>query len=88
MEFVAAGRCTVKYLRFYQTIRNLICGDLKIPLVGIRLGVTNVSRITIQEFDIRYKWLLMVSTSEFGSGDPGRKEKRPESRVKSQNEVS
>ena len=55
MEFVAAGRCTVKYLRFYQTIRNLICGDLKIPLVGIRLGVTNVSRITIQEFDIRYK---------------------------------
>ena len=30
MEFVAAGRFTVKQLKPDQTIRNLICGDLKI----------------------------------------------------------
>ena len=30
----------------------------------------------------------MVSTSEFGSGDPGREEKRPGSQVKFENKVS
>ena len=35
MEFVAAGCCTGKWLRFDQTIRNLISGDLRIPLVVI-----------------------------------------------------
>ena len=30
----------------------------------------------------------MVSTSEFGSGDPGRENKRPGSRMKFQNKVS
>ena len=31
---------------------------------------------------------LMVSTSEFGSGDPGIEKKRPTSQVKIQNKVS
>ena len=33
IELVAADRCTRKWLRFDQTIRNLTSGDLGIPLV-------------------------------------------------------
>ena len=44
MESVAAGWCTVKYLRHDQTIRNVICGDLEIPLVVIWLGVTRLKK--------------------------------------------
>ena len=40
MEFVSAGWCTKKWLRFDQIIRILTSGDLEIPLVVIRLGVT------------------------------------------------
>ena len=40
IEFVAAGFCIRKWLRFDQTIRNLTPGDLGILLVVIRLGVT------------------------------------------------
>ena len=39
MEFMAAGWCTGKWLRLYQTIRNLTSGDVGIPLVVIRPGV-------------------------------------------------
>ena len=44
MEFVAAGRCTVKELRLSQTIRNLICDDLKVLVVVIRPGVTELKK--------------------------------------------
>ena len=44
MEFVAAGWCTVKQLRPDQTIRNLICGDLKIPLVMIRMRISGLKK--------------------------------------------
>ena len=47
MEFVAAGSCTKKWLRFYQTIRNLTSGDLRIPLLVIRLGVTGLKKTRI-----------------------------------------
>ena len=40
LELVVAGWCTVKSLKLDQTLRNLICGDLKIFLVGI-LTVSN-----------------------------------------------
>ena len=40
MEFVSVGWCTKKWLRFDQIIRILTSGDLEIPLVVIRLGVT------------------------------------------------
>ena len=36
MEFVAVGWCTIKWLRLYETIRNLTSGDMGIPLVVIR----------------------------------------------------
>ena len=45
MKFVAAGRCTRRWLRFYQTIRNLTSGDMGIPLVVMRLGVTGLKLI-------------------------------------------
>ena len=47
IEFVAAGWCTGKMLRLYQTIRNLTFGDMGIPLVVIRLGVTRLKKIRI-----------------------------------------
>ena len=40
MELVVASWFTRKWLKFYQTIRNLFFGDLVIPLVIIRQGVT------------------------------------------------
>ena len=40
MEFVTSGSCKGKWLRVDQTIRDLTCGDLEIPLLVIRLGVT------------------------------------------------
>ena len=42
MEFVAAGCCTSKWLRFDQTRRNLTSGYLEILLVVSRLGVTGL----------------------------------------------
>ena len=44
MELVDVGRCTRKWLRFDQTVRNLPSGDLEIPLVVIQLGVTALKR--------------------------------------------
>ena len=44
MELVAVGWCTRMWLRLYQTIRNLSSGDLGIPLVVIRLGVTRLKK--------------------------------------------
>ena len=44
MELVVAGWCTTKWLRFDQTIRNLTSGNLGIPLVVIRLGVTELKK--------------------------------------------
>ena len=43
-EFVAAGWCTGKWLRLYQTIRNLTSGDTGIPLVVIRPEVTGLEK--------------------------------------------
>ena len=40
IELVEVDRCTRKWLRFDQTIRNLLSGDLGISLVAIQLGVT------------------------------------------------
>ena len=50
MGFVAAGWCTGKWLRLYQTIRNLTSGNLGIPLVVIRLGVTRFKGIRLVYF--------------------------------------
>ena len=47
MEFVAVGWCTKKWLRLYQTIRDLPSGDLGIPLVVIRLGVTGLKKTRV-----------------------------------------
>ena len=44
MEFVATGWCTGKWLRLYQTIRNLTSGDTGIPLVVIRPEVTGLEK--------------------------------------------
>ena len=42
IKFVAAAWCIRKWLRLYQIIINPSSGDLRIPLVVIRLGVTMV----------------------------------------------
>ena len=47
MEFVAAGWCTRKWLRLYQTMRNLTSGDLGILLVVIQLGVTGLNKTKV-----------------------------------------
>ena len=47
MKFVAAGCCTRKCLRYYQTLRNLTFGDLGILLVVIRLGVTGLKKTRV-----------------------------------------
>ena len=47
MELVAVGWCTRKWLRLYQTIRNLTSGDFRIPLVVSRLGVTRWKRTRV-----------------------------------------
>ena len=47
MEFVVAGWCTRKSLRFDQTIRNLTSGDLGIPLVVIRPGVIGLKKTRV-----------------------------------------
>ena len=44
MESVAAGWCTVKQLSHNQTTINLICGDLEISVVMIRLGVNGLKK--------------------------------------------
>ena len=47
MEFVAASWCTMKWLRFIQTIRNFTSGDLRIPLVVTHWGVTELKKTGI-----------------------------------------
>ena len=47
MEFIAIGWCTRKWLRLYQTVRDLTSGDLGIPLVVIRLGVTGLKKTRV-----------------------------------------
>ena len=47
MEFMAAGCCTRKWLRFDQSIKNLISGDLGIPLVVSRRGVTGLKKTRV-----------------------------------------
>ena len=47
MEFVAVGWCTRKWLRLYQTIRDLTSDDLRIALVVTRLGVTGLKKTRI-----------------------------------------
>ena len=44
MKVAAAGWCIRKWLRLYQTKRNLTSGDLGIPLVVIQLGVTELKK--------------------------------------------
>lgn len=40
MELIVTGSFPVKWLRLDRTIRDLTYGDLEIPLVLIRRGVT------------------------------------------------
>ena len=47
MEFIAIGWCTRKWLRLYQTVRDLTSGDLGIPLVVIQLGVTGLKKTRV-----------------------------------------
>ena len=47
MEFVAAHLRTKEWLRLYETVRNLTSGDLGIPLVLIRLGVTGLKKTRV-----------------------------------------
>ena len=52
MEFVAAGCCPRKWLRFDQTIRNVTSGDLVISfgnlLVVSQLGVTGLKNASVE----------------------------------------
>ena len=48
MEFVATGWRIVKKLRLNQTIGNLSYGDLEIPLLLIRLGVTGLRKTGLE----------------------------------------
>ena len=45
MELMAASWCTRKWLRLYQTIRNITSGDMGIRLVFMRLGVTRLKKV-------------------------------------------
>ena len=47
MEFVATGWCTRQWLRLYQAMRNLTCGDMGIPLVETRQEVTGLKKIRL-----------------------------------------
>ena len=47
MEFVAVGWCTRKWLKLYQTIRDLTSDDLRIVLVVTRLGVTGLKKTRV-----------------------------------------
>ena len=44
MELLAVGWCTMKWLRFDQTIRNLTSGDSEIPIVVTQLGITRFKK--------------------------------------------
>ena len=44
MDVVAVGWCRRKWLRLYQTIRNLTSGDMGTLLVVIQQGVPNRKR--------------------------------------------
>ena len=59
MEFVAGGWCTKKWLKLYQTMRNLTSGDLEILV--IQLGVTGLEKT-------RVVYLLVLSG---GRGEKG-----------------
>ena len=47
MEFMATGWCTGKWLRLYETIRNLTSGKVGILLMVIWLGVTGLKKIRL-----------------------------------------
>ena len=55
IEFEAAGSCTRKWLKLYQTIRNLASGDLEILLVVIQLRVNGLkkARVVYLLFEVR-----------------------------------
>ena len=44
---MAAGWCTGKLLRLYQTIRSPTSGDMGIPFMVMRLGVTGLKMIRL-----------------------------------------
>ena len=44
MELAAAGWCTMSWLRFDQTVRNITSGDMGILFVVIQLGVTRLKK--------------------------------------------
>ena len=46
-ELVAAGWCIGKWLRLYQTIVNLVPGNIGILLVVVRLGVAGLKKIRV-----------------------------------------
>ena len=50
MELVTAGQCTRKQSRLDQTIRNIICGNLEISPVVIRLGVTRLKKTRFLQY--------------------------------------
>ena len=64
MEFVTSGSCKGKWLRVDRTIRDLTCGDLEIPLLVIRLGVTEPK-------NSEFVWLidLLEGRGKKGGGD-------------------
>ena len=64
IEFVAAGWCTRKWLRFDQTIRNLTSGDLGILLLVIRLGLTGLKKTRVV-----YLLDLFEGVGEMGQSD-------------------
>ena len=47
MELMAASWCTRKWLRLYQTIRNITSGDMGIWIVVTRLGVTRLKNFSL-----------------------------------------
>ena len=46
-ELVAASWCIGKWLRLYQTILNLVPGNIGILLVVVRLGVAGLKKIRV-----------------------------------------
>ena len=52
MELITAGWCTRKWMRFDQTIRNLICSDLGIPRVVIQLRGTRLKKTRAMYLDL------------------------------------
>ena len=66
MELMAASWCTRKWLRLYQTIRNITSGDMGIWIVVMRLGVTR-----LKNFRLVYLSDLLERRGENGQCDLG-----------------